>query len=370
MPISVPETPKLSTLVSWYVARLIEKHSNLEWSVLATNFLWQKVEWMNQEMIEKRLENFKMQLKDLWMGVKDLWTDRENIDSLLSIVKRLEEIWKIEEKEVKIKICNCGTCESLSCAWNFWSKKNIQNNQICSKCWSWLQEKVVKWLMYKISNKDYDIYPKRYQWHIDNYNDKYSEILISRERDTWIIYKGYYVDIDFLWSMWLSDLKNKWYLPEIVITNPSWLYNTYIAMDIFKSLNDEHIIWVVHPYIWVSSTDKSIEEEGLKHGNYSLENIIQNNEWNIAQILLATWLKFWEDYSKINESNKKTVRKLLNTLNIGGQTNCSDNYSTEEINELLKRINGKNALNAIARRIGNKYLSSEDIKNILYDFII
>jgi hypothetical protein len=47
-----------------------------------------------------------------------------------------------------------------------------------------LKEKQVKGLMYTIEDKDYAIYPNRYQGHIKNYKNNYSEILISRERDT------------------------------------------------------------------------------------------------------------------------------------------------------------------------------------------
>ena len=370
LPISVPEDPKLSIWVSPYIAKLIEKHSDLTWSLLATNLLGQKVEGIDQSVLEERLNSFKTQLEALWISPEHIWIDKDNIESLLSVIDNLKEKWLIQEKDVTIKICDCWTYESLSQAWNFWSKKNIQKDEVCSKCWSTLKEKQVKGLMYTIEDKDYAIYPNRYQGHIKNYKNNYSEILISRERDTWVNYQWYNIDIDFLWSMWLVDLKKKWYLPEVVLTNPSWLYNTYIAMSIYKALGEDPIVWVVHPYIWINSNDKEIATKWLKHPNYSLETIINNEQWDIMKILLATWLKWWEDYSMLNESSKKTINKLLNALQTTEASEDGKKYSLEEMDELLKKIHWKNVLNALAGRIWNRRLTPEDQKEVLNNFII
>ena len=370
MPISIWENPKLSSCVSPYITKLIEKHTNLDWSVLSFNMLWQKVEWLDNDTLFERIKKFHSQLLSLWVSFEDFRNDRENIKSLISILNSLKEKWLIYEKDISIKTCNCWIYESLACAGNFWLKKNTQRNEICPKCGKWLKEKQVKWLMYAIKDDEYNVYPQRYEWHINNYKNNYSEILISRERETWIKYNWYNIDIDFLRSMWLVDLKRKWYIPEIILTNPSWLYNTYIAMNIYKALEWDTITSIVHPYIWVNSNNKDISEQWLKHENYNLDKIIQDKEWNIMQILLGSWLKWWYDYSKINESSKKTISKLLNTLDTSNNHIEYDKYSSDEIEELLKKINWKNVINALSGRIWNKYLSIENQKNILNNFIL
>lgn len=370
MPISVSDNPKLASWVSPYIAKLIEKHTNLDWAVLSFNMLWQKVEWMDSGTINTRINTFKSQLKNLWISLDNSWEDRNNIDSLLSILDSLRNIWLIKEKKVSVKICDCWTCESLTQAWNFWSKKNIQKNEICSKCWSELKEKIVEWLLYTIRNNNYDIYPKRYEWHINNYKNNYSEILISRERDTWIHYDWYNIDVDFLRSMWLVDLKKKWYIPEIVLTNPSWLYNTYVAMSIYKALDSDSIISIVHPYIWVNSKNGEVNTKWLKHENYSLNNLIKNEQWKIMQILLASWLKWGEDSAKINESSKKIVTRLLDALQLDKDFKEWYKFNMWEVEDLLKKISWKNVINALNGRVGNRIISPEDQKDILNDYIL
>lgn len=370
MPISVSENPKLSLWVAPYVAKLIEKHTVLQGSVLAINLLWQKVEGIDEELLRERLERFKSQLTLLGIPFENFWVDKDNIKSLLSIIDSLKEKWLIHEEDVTVKICSCGIYETLANAWNFWSKKRIQSNKTCSKCGTEACEKQLKWLMYTIMDNDYDVYPQRYVWHINNYKTNYSKILISRERNTWVKYNWYNIDIDFLWSMWLVDLRKKGYQPEIVLTNPSWLYNTYIAISIYNALEKSSIIPIVHPYIWVNSKNKGIDEKWLKHENYSLDNIIQNNWWAIMQILLASWLKWWEDYSKIDESAKKVIWRLLNTMKVGKTGGKLYEYNMKEIDDLLKTINWKNILNAIAGRIWNRLLTLENQQEVLNNFII
>lgn len=239
LPISIWSSPTLSICVSPYIAKLIEKNTDLEWSVLAANLLWKKVELIDDNVLYNRVNEFVKDLNNLWINLQDIWIDKDNILSLLSIIDLLKEKWLIHEKNIEIKTCDCWTYESLATAWNYGLKKNLNSGEICSKCWSELHNEKIKWLMYHIRDYDYDIYPNRYKWHVNNYKNNYSEILISRSRDTGIKYNWYNIDIDFLWSMWLIDLKKKWLIPEIVLTNPSSLYNTYIAMSVYKSIEED-----------------------------------------------------------------------------------------------------------------------------------
>lgn len=95
------------------IAKLIEKHTFLEWTVLSTNLLWQKVVWIDDEILYWRIENFNRQLSALWLSPDFIWNDKNNIESLLSVLNLLNEKWLIQEKDIKVKICDCWMCESL-----------------------------------------------------------------------------------------------------------------------------------------------------------------------------------------------------------------------------------------------------------------
>lgn len=101
-----------------------------------------------------------------------------------------------------------------------------------------------------------------------------------------------------------------------------------------------------------------------------MKNIINQQQWDIMKILLATWLKRWEDYSKINESTQKIIWKLLDSISIGNNLVWWNKYNIWEIEDLLKNINWKNAINAISGRIWKKQLSLEEQQGLLNNFII
>lgn len=364
LPIYPWENPTLSHIISPYVSNLIMK--NIVWyeSIIATNLLWIKTKNFSSEILQNLITSYENLIQNFWIKYTYNWIDKNEIASINEFFNQMVTKWYISEQKISVIKCECWCVEMIDGGHTYGSKKKLVENNFCKKCHTaWKKQEIEGLLFHNPWLEIWKIYPKKYASFMNNYNSIYHNILllISRQRDTWITQTingtNYNIDIDFIWSTWLSSLYIKWYNPSITVSNPSSLYNTYIGEMIYQIFSKKTIDTLVHPYVMINNNKESSKNIWLKNQEYNLNKIINHHEQEIYQLFISLWIKrTWEDITKVDIWFLKKIRKKLveNTQ----KPNLSKQYFTLE--EFLQNINGTKLTNILNKKEWNKFISTDN----------
>lgn len=221
----------------------------------------------------------------------DLWIDSDHIDELYHSLDSLIKLGYIYELDTEIYKCDCGiiSIEEKNLLTinpdNKLFKINNNGDLICNKCNTIAKKKKEKVLVFDAHTfKDYDLkfYPDYLNKDIKTFNNFFSDsyVIISRDRSTNLpfTYNGnkYYLDIDFLWELYLSTFSEK---DKVIICGNKELYQMYLVGIFSKCLNiDTNELFIGVPII-----------NGINDINFKTEtdNDILTNK--LAIIFNITW---------------------------------------------------------------------------------
>lgn len=221
----------------------------------------------------------------------NLWKDKEHIEKLLIQIEKLINIGYIYESTAEVYRCDCGVVEI--------EKKNIEtcnpnknnfiimeNEMFCNNCNSIckLYREAVLVFEPKNINLSDSFLPSYLNKDIKTFNRTLlsSSLVISRKRKTGISLKVngniYNIDIDFLWSTYLSLFSET---EKIVICGNRELYQLFLVATIERCLGSRtSSIFIGTPII-----------NGINDYNYEIlseEDIITKK---LAILLSLKWAK-------------------------------------------------------------------------------
>ena len=295
---------------------------------------------------------YKEVITNLNLSRATYWLDKDNQEELINLLNTLIKKNIVYEMKTNIFKCPCGVVEieekNLASTNPNKAHYEVRNNEIyCTKCKRkcekiWQDVLVfdprkinIKPIIFKpdFLNKDIKTFDK---------NIKESYQVISRARATGINInyndKNYNIDIDFLWSLYLTLFKED---EKIVMCGNHEVYQLYYACLIEKCFNSNaKTIALATPYL-----------TGLN----SLSSKVNNQEQELINklgiLFNLKWARKEKEYDKtiFNYIEKLSLDKKIKLYQLLTKPiNCS-NILDEDINLVLKRFNMQNLVNEMKR---------------------
>lgn len=267
------------------------------------------------------LPNYISSLEGNNIGYDALWYDKDNIDRLLENLDLLIKLGYIMEIDSEIFRCDCGIIEIEGNKINSCNPNNLKfhysgSDIVCNYCGTKCKkysEKILIFVPSKISGEDIMFLPGYLNKDKKTYNDTIinSYVTISRMRNTGIQlnYNGtkYNIDIDFLWSTYLSLFSEE---EKIVVSGNKMMYQLFLVGLLEKCIKpDSKTILLGTPYL---TNVKTI---------INSSNFIQDDKFRKLAILFnLKWPKKEKDYDesilrylrKIGENERNNLYDIVN----------------------------------------------------------
>lgn len=285
-------------------------------------------------------------LKEVGLRYDEVYTDFDNLSKLLECIKLLDNKGLLIEKQEEILCCDCGKVDIVSSTLTSHINSDLleqkEDQYYCKACKSKCNTVNQKRLFLKINDeyvKPVLAIPNIYDDNIHTIYDmlKESVFLISKERDTGVKYKGYNIDIDFVWNNYIGCFEEK---KVVIVTGNKHLVKVFLTNYLANVFNKE-IIYVLHPFIEKKS-DINWKDTLYKYDDYYKKLfLIYSAKWNNRVCYYDPGL--FKSLAKLKSGGRENLYNLLiDNKKSDNLYKCLNNFILTEINfqknlETLKR---------------------------------
>lgn len=217
LPITPIDNPSIGLMVIPFLMDALSKRMGID-SLLALNVNGAK---LYNDSIEKNVNGYLSSIKKMGIFCNFIWKDDqgENIFWINKFFNQLrKEKYIIQERTIIMK-CECGLVESIAEAENLFLSRRVystkENKKYCKVCETEIVESEELAYLFKFPNiiSVKNIYPEFYKKELLIMSKRFSgyKFLISRSRSSalaiWSGDKNIYLDIDFVWQMYLPTIR-------------------------------------------------------------------------------------------------------------------------------------------------------------------
>lgn len=384
-------------------------------SILSLNIL------NSYKKIEDNSIEYSNILENIGIRFDDVFIDYKNIDSLIKNIEILDTKKLLIEKEEKILNCECNKIDivysTINNIYNYDLIEFKNNKCFCKSCGKECVISTQKRLFLKIDERyvnNIQTIPRIYDENLYTIGEtlKNSYFLISKNRETGIIYKGYNIDIDFVWNNYVNTFNEN---NIIIVTSNKHLMKVFIT-NYLANIFNKNVIYILHPFIekkneiiWSEKLYKFDEyykklfllyspkwntrfcyyDEGLFKslaklrigGRLNLYNDLRKNDtydnlFNYLESFICKDINFQKNYSKL-KLKKILISDYDNTFHIYYDdllnkginfSHDKEYYDEKSINNKIEKFRKKNLF---CINTGRSYNSIKNVSpHIKYDFLI
>jgi len=329
LPITPVGRPNLGVVLAPFLADVFSKKLEID-NILALNLNGLK---FSNENYEDRVSGYLSALRGLDIVPSCTWKDNEeeNIPWINIIFNKLREENYISKELKSIIRCKCGAVESLTEAENISPSRALyasdKNRRYCKLCKTELREFHEFVYLFKppAALMPREIFPYFYAKEMEAICFKFNhcKFLISRSRPSAfsLAFKDeeIFLDVDFVWQMFLPLLRRRGYKPEILIGGNKNLMACYFSIIMSQIVDQEDVFLVIPPY-YLGPRRTSLKDE-----QYLSENLLSGYDSKSLRLLLATALNWRKkesivDFELMNFISKMSYRihskkKITNSAN-------------------------------------------------------
>lgn len=327
LPITPIDRPNIGLNVTPFLMDAFGKRLGKE-TVLSLNANGAKL--YNQDA-EKHVSGYLSSLNVFGITPDFIWRDdqKENISWINLFFGQLQEGGYISKETASIIKCECGAVESLAEAENISSSRALcvidKGKTYCRLCNSEVREsrESVYLFNFPASIGLKNIFPPFYIKEIESMILKFKnyKFLISRSRPSalslWTDEGNIFLDVDFVWQMFLPILRRRGYEPAILIGGSKNLMACCFSMIMFRLIDQRDISLIIPPYFLAPG------RKLLKGEQYLSDNLISEYGQKSVRLLLATAINWTKKKSVLDLSLIRLISKMAYRI-----------YSTERITDI------------------------------------
>lgn len=328
LPITPIDRPSIGLNVTPFLMDAFSKRLSKK-AVLSLNANGAKL--YNQDT-EKHVSGYLSSLDALGITPNFVWRDdqEENIVSWINLFfDQLQKSGYISREIASIIKCECGAVESLTEAENLSPSRTLciidKGKTYCRLCNSEVKEfwESVYLFNFPASIEIKRVFPSFYIREIEAMISKFKDykFLISRSRSSalalWIGEGNIFLDVDFVWQMFLPILRRCGYEPTILIGGNKNLMACCFCMIMSQLIDQKDIFLIIPPY-YLAPNRKSLKSE-----QYLSDNLVSEYGQKSVRLLLATALNWTRKESILDLNLIKLISKMAYRI-----------YSAEKVTDI------------------------------------
>jgi len=326
--------------------------------IVALNLLGPRM--FNKNVIEKEflVQKYLNALTDLKVEADIIWRD-DKVNGLLitKFITKLVSLGHITSSIKEIERCDCGIVEMLYGVSDEKSNRSLfearADGRFCQVCKGKVKKHKEEVLLFKLPevSKDIKAHPRFFEKELKQMALKYSgkHFLISKNRKTAIRFvfngKEYGLDVDFVWQLYLVDLYEKGFLPQVVVASSHNLMPYLFVLSLYKILIGRKILFVVHPLFFSDKHQRLLGER------FALSKLISKFGAKSIRVWLASNINWNRKSSSLNIRELSLLSKMDYRIH-----SSENNFATFE--SAISSINGqdlKKSLSLARRKKGDYY---------------
>jgi len=247
-----------------------------------------------------------------------VWKDNqgENIFWINRFFHLLKSRGYIVKEKADIMRCECGIVESLSVAENISATRRLYRTKggksYCNFCDGEII--VTNELVYLFRFPDLGrlitVFPEIYKKELVNMMERFSgfKFLISRTRKSalaiWTGEENIFLDVDFIWQMFLPLLRQYGYSPEFLVGGTKNLMACCFSMVMLKLISNQEIKIIIPPYYLAP------QRRQMKGENYLVERLLERYDIKTVRLFLATAMNWRKKESVLDFNLLELISKI------------------------------------------------------------
>lgn len=314
LPITPIDKPSIGLTVTSFLMDALGKRLGKK-TVLSLNANGAK--FYNQDT-EKHVSGYLSSLDVLGIVPDLIWRDdqEENVFWINLFFNQLQEGGYISREIASVIKCECGAVESLAEAENISPSRSLcfvdKSKTYCRLCNSEAREsrELVYLFNFPTSIGLTKIFPFFYIKEIESMILKFKDykFLISKSRPSvlalWTGEGNIFLDVDFVWQMFLPILRRYGYEPIILIGGNKNLMACCFSMIMFHLIDQRGISLIIPPYYLAPG------KESLRGEQYLSDNLVSEYDQKSVRLLLATAINWTKKESVLDLSLIKLISKM------------------------------------------------------------
>ena len=275
------------------------------------------VKFYNQDT-EKHVSGYLSSLDILGITPDFIWRDdqEENVSWINLFFSQLQESGYISREMASIIKCECGAVESLAEAENISPSRALyvvdKGKTYCRLCNSEVRESRESAYLFNfpMSIGLKKIFPSPYIREIEAMILKFKDykFLISRSRPSafalWTGEGNIFLDVDFVWQMFLPILRRCGYEPTILIGGNKNLMACCFSMTMSYLIDQRDVSLIIPPY-YLAPGRKSLKGEQCLS-----DNLVSEYGQKSVRLLLATAINWTKKESVLDLNLIKLISKM------------------------------------------------------------
>jgi len=314
LPITPINRPSIGLIVTSFLMDAFSKRLGKK-TVLSLNT--NGVKFYNQDT-EKHVFGYLSSLDVLGIVPDFIWRDvqEENVSWINLFFSQLQKDGYIFREMTSVIKCECGVVESLVEAENISPSRILyfvdKGKRYCKICNTEAKKfrELVYLFNFPASIELKKIFPSFYIKEMETMISKFKnyKFLISRSRSSdltlWTGEGNIFLDVDFIWQMFLPILRRYGYEPTILIGGNKNLMACCFSMIMFHLIDQGDIFLIIPPYYLAPG------RESLKGEQYLSDNLVSEYGQKSVRLLLSTAINWTKKESVLDLELIKLISKM------------------------------------------------------------
>jgi len=349
LPITPFGKPGIGHMVAPFVCDVIGKRLGIK-AVLSLNVNGVKL----RSNIENHVSKFVNCTKKLNMLFDYTWRDdSEGVEFLIrEFFNQLLFQEDILEDEVETMKCSCGAIECLANAENFSTRRKLyevkNERTICKLCRGEVYRNKERVFLLRFPDTTSFLgqaYPSFCSEELRNMGEAFSgqKMLISRTRASAfsmnIKKREVFLDVDFVWQLFLPLLNRLGYNADIVVGSSKNLMACLFSVALNYLIDKKRTSVVIPPYLLAPQRKKLIGKK------YDIKSLLDRNDSKTIRLLLSTAMNWNKKESILDFDLFDLIGKMAYRIN----SKSTRDPNIEESLEHFKGQKVKEALSAIRK---------------------
>jgi len=346
LPITPINRPSIGLVVTSFLMDAFGKKLNRK-TALSLNVNGTKLS--NQDT-EKHVSGYISSLDVLGITPDFIWRDdqEENVFWINLFFNQLQKSGYISREMASVIKCECGAVESLAEAENISPSRTLcfidKGKMYCRLCNSEVREfrELVYLFNFPASIGLKKVFPSFYIKEIEAMILKFKDykFLISRSRPSalalWTGEGNIFLDVDFVWQMFLPILRRHGYDPTTLIGGNKNLMACCFSMIMSHLIDQRDVSLIIPPY-YLAPGRKSLKGE-----QYLSDNLVSEYDQKSVRLLLATAINWTKKESVLDLNLIKLISKMSYRIYGAGKVTDIEaalvNFEGKKIKKLLAQF--------------------------------
>ncbi len=285
LPIQISDDIKFGTMTApLYASIIANKFGGKSYLLLNKYSGFKRHEGTQKDMIAR--------LNKYGIATDIIMSDEDLTDQLYSALAFLDKQGLLHEETQSVYCCECGRVNVLAKSIKSYTVGKLYNvidgRMTCSFCKGLCNETQKKVLIFR-SQSDGEILDLPSCVYHNNFKQIHAwfskdGILVSKEHATGINYKGFNIDVDFFWSLFIGCLSEK---NIVIVCSNKHLVKLFTINELAK-IFQKNTIFIIHPLITRKPGEHFSESLTRYDNNLSRLFIYYAAKWNTRECYYNT----------------------------------------------------------------------------------